>query len=351
MNQSAVIERHAAAIASRLVVVCSCLLLLGIGSIRTATAGTIRHDRPDSSYTSLAASYPAVGSLTWSSFICSATLIDDNWILTAGHCLDEVGLSASDWTFDLSDSGGGVHIGAERFVNPGWTGELKDGTDIALLKLATRESTVAPATINTDTSEVGRTATHVGYGLTGTGLTGTNSPAGTKRAGNNIVDVDGSSVAEYSDDILFEDFDSGSAGDNWVGSAAQLDLEYLIAGGDSGGALMMDFGSGAVVAGVHSFIASIDGNLDADYGDIAGSTRVSSYASWISSTMTDNDPVAPELSSGMMWVLFFLGLMWSSRLRAASQIGVSTQIGRWSRMVHRLSKPVMRFISIGRVRD
>ncbi len=285
-----------------------CLCLFGASSLSPASAGTIRHDRADSSYTSLAASYPAVGVLTWDAYLGSATLIDDNWILTAGHCLDAVGLSASDWTFDLSDSGGGVHVGAERFVFPGWTGDLKSGTDIALLRLATAETTVAPATVNTNTSEVGNTATHVGYGRTGTGLTGMTAPAGTKRAGNNVVDIDGSVVSGYNDKILFEDFDSGSAGDNWVGSATQLDLEYLIAPGDSGGALFMDFGSGKVVAGVHSFIASVDGILDADYGDISGSTRVSSYASWIFSIISDNDPVAPELASWIMWTVFALGL-------------------------------------------
>ena len=285
------------------------LLLLLLGAEQTATGGTIRHDRSDASYTSLAASYPAVGALTWSSMICSATLIEEDWILTAGHCLDEVGLSASDWTFDLTDSGGGVHVGAERFVFPGWTGDLQTGTDIALLRLATSESSVTPATINTNTSEVGQTATHVGYGVTGNGVTGITAPAGTKRAGQNVVDVDGSVVSGYSDDIIFEDFDSGSAGDNFFGTATQLDLEYLIAGGDSGGAVFMDFGSGEVLAGVHSFIASVDGNLDADYGDLAGSIKVSSYASWISSTISGGDPVAPELSSWMMWVVFAVGLL------------------------------------------
>ncbi len=293
------------------------------GWASSARAGTIRHDRADSSYTSLAASYPSVGALTWGSFIGSATLIDDNWILTAAHCLDDQGLSASDWTFDLTDSGGGIHVGAERFVFSGWTGDLSQGTDIALLRLATAETTVAPATINTSTSEVGRTATHVGYGRTGTGLTGMTEPAGTKRAGQNVVDIDGSVVSGYSDNILFEDFDSGLAGDNWVGSAAQLDLEYLIAPGDSGGALFMDFGAGAVVAGVHSFIASVDAALDADYGDIAGSTRVSAYASWISGILATNDTVAPELASWIMWSVFALGMLVHMRRRQKARTGRS----------------------------
>lgn len=295
------------------------ILMFVSWSQQSATAGTIRHDRPDSSYTSLAASYPAVGSLTWSTYICSATLIADDWILTAGHCLDEVGLSASDWTFDLTDSGGGVHVGAERVVNPGWTGDLAAGNDIALLRLATSELSVTPATLNTSTSEVGETATHVGYGVTGNGQTGITAPAGTKRAGQNVIDLDGSSVGGYSSDIIFEDFDSGLGGDNWSGTATQLDLEYLIAGGDSGGAVFVDFGSGDVLTGVHSFIAAVDGNLDADYGDIAGSIRVSSYASWITSTISDDDPVAPELSSWMMWMVFSLGLLWSIRAKEGSE--------------------------------
>jgi secreted trypsin-like serine protease len=279
--------------------------------------GTIRHDRPDSSYTSLAASYPSVGALTWGSWICSATLIDDNWILSAGHCLDDGAYDAEDWTFDLSDSGGGTHVGAEIFLNPGWVDELDDGTDIALLRLATSESTVTPATINTNTSEVSRTATHVGYGRSGTGLTGMNTSSGTKRAGNNVVDVDGDSVGGYNDMVLFEDFDSGSAGDNWIGSQTPLNLEYLIASGDSGGAMFIDFGSGDVVAGVHSFIGAVglDTTTDADYGDIAGSTRVSSYATWINDTMAANDPVVPELGSWAIWIVFSLGLVSVSAVR------------------------------------
>ncbi|MCC9599503.1 S1 family peptidase [Stieleria sp. JC731] len=271
-------------------------------------AGTIRHDRADASYTSLATSYPAVGSLTWGTHICSATLIKENWILTAGHCLDAVGFNPSDWTFDLTDSGGGVHVGAEIILHPGWSGDLTTGTDIALLRLATNETTITPATLNTNTSEVGQTVTHVGYGVTGNGVTGITAPAGTKRAGNNVIDLDGSLVSGYSSDIIFEDFDSGSGGDNWSGTSTQLDLEYLIAGGDSGGAVFANFGSGEVLTGVHSFIAAVDGNLDADYGDIAGSIKVSSYASWITSNIAGPDPVAPELTSWMIWSFFAMGL-------------------------------------------
>ena len=295
--------------------------LLAVGH-QTASGGTIRHDRVGSNYTNLAASYPSVGRLTWSSYICSATLIDDNWILTAGHCLDAEGYSPTGWTFDLTDSGGGMHNGAERVIHPDWTdsgGDLGSGADIALLRLGSAETTVAPATINTNTAEVGQVGTNVGYGRTGNGLTGDTDPAGTKRAGNNVVDLDGSGVSGYPDTVLFQDFDSGSAGDNWSGSAIGENLEYLIAPGDSGGGMFMDFGSGDVVAGVHSFIASVDGDTNADYGDIAGSTRVSSYASWITNTIGADEPVAPELGSWMIWAVVIGG--------GAAARGVRRRIG------------------------
>lgn len=286
-------------------------------------AGTIRHDRADSLYTSLAASYPSVGRLTWGSSLCTGTLIREDWVLSAGHCLDAAGFSASDWTFNLSDSGGGIHVGAERFVHPDWTssgGDLSSGADIALLRLSTVETDVVRTKINiSDTSEVGRTGTHVGYGRTGTGVTGDTLPAGTKRAGDNLVDVDGDAVTGYQDNVLFTDFDSGSSGDNVIGSATPLNLEYMIAPGDSGGSMFMDLGDGEVIAGVHSFIASVDGSTDASYGDLSGSVRVSSYSNWILSTMEAVDPVAPELASWLTWALLIGGVaIWRRRLAGQS---------------------------------
>jgi hypothetical protein len=80
---------------------------------------------------------------------------------------------------------------------------------------------------------------------------------------------------------------------------------------------LKNFGSGDVLAGVHSFIASVDGLTDADYGDISGSTRVSSYASWITTTLMENDPAAPELASWIIWMVFAAGLFWNSQSRGA----------------------------------
>ena len=282
--------------------------------VSTANAGTIRHDRNDSQYTALAAQaqYAAVGDLLGPGFRCSGTLIAPGWVLTAGHCLDG-GVDPTQMSFNLGDSGGGLHFGAQSFLAPTYTNfndSVLKGDDIALLKLATMETTVAAATLYNGAGEIGQIGTAVGYGRTGTGLTGDTLASGTKRAGNNVVDVNGS-VFGWSANILMVDFDNpDNANDSSLGSTNPLDLEYSTAPGDSGGGQFMDFGAGAVLVGVTSLGASFDGNTNADYGDLAGYTRVSAHYDWIIETIRANSMMVPEPTSMAMFVtgsLLFAG--------------------------------------------
>ena len=169
------------------------------------------------------------------------------------------------------------------------------GDDIALLRLATLETNVTAAVLNTSSSEISNIATYVGYGNTGTGTGGyVDGTSGTRRAGNNVIDITGSAIG-FSSNLVFSDFVNPDGGEPVnLGDANPLDLEYNIAPGDSGGAMFIDFGSGYVLSGVNSLIASADGTSDADYGDLSGATRVSAYYDWILST---TGATVPEHSS------------------------------------------------------
>jgi hypothetical protein len=174
------------------------------------------------------------------------------------------------------------------FPHPLWDGNVGDnGYDIALVHLNTAVTGVTPAVRYSGASELGAAATIVGYGFTGTGLTGAQGgTGGTKRAGTNDFDVLGSSATVH-DNYLLADFDNPtSAADNSFGSSTPLALEYSAAPGDSGGGVFISDGEVQRLAGIVSFgedgpVTSPDGVPNSDYGDLMGFTRVSLFNDWI----------------------------------------------------------------------
>lgn len=66
---------------------------------------------------------------------------------------------------------------------------------------------------------------------------------------------------------------------------------------------MGTFGPDEAIVGVHSFLISVDGTVNADYGEAMGSTRVAPYADWITSH-AQGATTNPEPGTAAM-VLFF----------------------------------------------
>jgi len=286
----------------------ACVLL---GFLAAGRAGVIRGDVSDSFYTGLAAQsvYDSVGFLTWnegtSGYIASGTLISPEWVLTAGHVVggtDEYGAGVSGMIFGLGSVLSETGIAATRVIPyAGWSssgGNLWNGVDLGLVQLSQPITNVTPALLDFSTPLLGLLGTNVGYGRSGVGSGGMSTPAGTKRAGQNMIDARGGMVTTMgsgtlldldgiSPTVLFQDFDHPTdLVASTMGSATPVAQEYLIANGDSGGGLFINVGGVTKLVGVNSFLASLPYPWDttganADYGDLAGVVSVQSFENWI----------------------------------------------------------------------
>ncbi|NEO58269.1 MAG: trypsin-like serine protease [Okeania sp. SIO3B5] len=259
-------------------------------------AGTIRHDRTDEQYTSLANLFPSVGYLNtkFSSGedFCSATLIDPNYILTAAHCIDFNNETLLNATFVVNDIPYPV---TNATAHQNWFSSNRDfgaGYDIAVLRLATPAIDIPSAPLFTGFDELHQVGTYVGFGATGNGLSGyLPNTKGTKRGGQNIVEL-GSSLG-LPDNLLLSDFDSPWTTNSIDPNTIPLDLEYAIAPGDSGGGLFIN----GHIAGINSFgWGRNDGLNNSSYNDVVGSTRISSHINWIYGAMRAMETIHSDRS-------------------------------------------------------
>ncbi|WP_428940277.1 trypsin-like serine protease [Fontivita pretiosa] len=251
-----------------------------------ALAGTIRHDRSDSSYTALGndPKYQAVGAFPTEP--ASGVLIAPKWVLAAGHSIADGG----DFQFNIggtTSSNGQTYTAAQAFVEPSYSGDISAGNDIALVRLNSAVAGVVPASRFFDANEVGMIGTTVGYGMSGTGLSGQSTPFGTRRGIQNTIDALGTLVG-WNNRMALSDFDDPSNADglNSMGSTTPQNLEGLAALGDSGSGTYVEVNGRWYLAGITSFVAAFDppagdGTGNSSYSDAMGWIRVSRHNVWI----------------------------------------------------------------------
>ena len=285
----------------------------------------------------------------------TGVLVGNDWVLTAAHNWTNTAVTGLTFTI-----GGTLYNGnlAQRFQHPLWnaapaplmnaTVGISQGWDIALFRLTTPVTGIAPAQLYTGTDELNSQVYTLGFGRTGTGTTASvNNVSGSIHAISNTIDRATSQVSGTSPGgQLFFDFDGGANG-NTLATAGLPDanafsttlnpagtifgatstttqvtrlgsiIEGGTAQGDSGGPTFILDGGAWKVAGITSWGINPADNYGANglYGDISALTRVSQSIDWINSILV------PEPGTGvlLMVAVFVLGITRRRRTAAGWQ--------------------------------
>ena len=301
-------------------------------------------------------------------FICSGSLLNDRRsIATAGHCVSDGAGTANPLTttayFFNGDAdtrtpfGPGVAIDVSRYyVNPGYTGEVIDQNDIAILRLSSFAPTTAQSYGLHLSDLTGTDFTVAGYGTRSTvgGAAGNTAPAGARtgflREGDNTYDYrwgdsafGGFFTAEDSfgenffgfadvDYSFVSDFDNGLAAQDQscriaaavgapTGFGCSLGLgarEVGIAGGDSGGPGFVDGKLASINSYGLTFGASFGdygGGLNSGWGEYSGYVPVYIHEDWIRG-------VVPEPASWAMMIGGF-GMIGGALRRRRSSVAAA----------------------------
>ncbi len=271
---------------------CFVCIIFNLTSTLNEIPGATREDVSDQKYLSLAQEdqFEPVGLIKINDIPnASGVLVHESWVLTAGHVV--IDLKPNELKFQLGEN---IYNVSKINIFPEYqkNGILGHNGDLALLQLNSPTKNVKPVSFYKDRDELGKVGVSVGFGRSGSGasIITNPTPVGTKRAGENVIDLIGGVVDEriIPDNLFISDFDHPTKEElNRTGSAKPVELEYCPVGGDSGAGLFIKKKNEWYLAGIFSaFTPRIHDDLDLGlHGSLMYWTRLSDFSEWLSKTI------------------------------------------------------------------
>jgi len=225
-----------------------------------ANAIIIRHDVDDSKYLKLGEQYSESVAYVGG---CASTVIGNNWLLTAAHCVK----SRENSLFTIKHFSNKYRI-ASIIVHPKFDKKHDELYDIALVHLKDPIENGKPVKLYQLEDEVGKPVVFVGRGTFGNGIEGlTRHDRKQRGATNTIV-----SASEQVIGFIFNSPEQAT------------ELEGISSRGDSGGPAFIHIASQLYVAGVSSY-QERNGIKEGSYGVSEYYTRVSTAYPWLKSVI------------------------------------------------------------------
>jgi secreted trypsin-like serine protease len=243
--------------------------------IMPSQAIIIRHDQGASAYQAREADFPAIFFLELQDRrkFCVATLIHEQWAITAAHCLQQTSLGSSleqGHPFAVKVAGQESYIG-QAVVHPEFNPGASNEVDMALLRFAAPLAVPRPISLSDYESQQGDIVTLLGWGYFGLGTTGRQRSDGVFRRAQNRLTVAGSRL-----EIRFDD--------PRISAADVLDLEGMPSLGDSGGPALHSTEAGYALAGIaigEVMQAGFTEETQGNYGSIAVYEHIYHHLEWI----------------------------------------------------------------------
>ena len=274
-----------------------------VTTLSPAVGSTILHTVDPQLYRDEAVLYASVGKVTGSNFSGSGVMLSDRWVLTAGH------ISQNKQAGGIFTVGGVNYTIQSTLLHPDYsTAGASYSNDLGLLYLSAPVAGVGASSmlrLDTPASILGREATYVGHGFTGTGLTGAQTPI-ELRAFTNLIEFYGSQYGLTTTSFV-SDFDNPTGTSNRQDSnPVATRLEGAVAPGDSGGGVFVTVEGERFLVGINSYSGAVSAaTSNSQYGGLSGAVDLQQFHAWISAS-TGITPVPEPGILAIGWAAILL---------------------------------------------